>query len=71
MDEQYTAEQLAADKVYWQELADALGWKLLGFTYRWHGTFKNNITHGSDEACHLSGKQRDDIIRAIASAKGA
>lgn len=63
-------EQVAEDKAYWQELATALGWKLIGFTYHWHTTYVNNITHGSDESCHLSGKQRDDIMRALAAAKG-
>lgn len=63
-------EQMLLDKAYWQELADALGWKLIGFTYRWHATYVNNITQGSDESAHLSGKQRDDIMRALAAAKG-
>lgn len=63
-------EQVEADKAYWLELASALGWKLIGFTYRWHGTYVNVITTGSEEVCHLSGKQRDDILRALDAAKG-
>jgi hypothetical protein len=63
-------EQMLEDKAYWEALAFALGWKLLGFTYRWHATYLNHITQGSDDSVHLSGSQRDDIMRAIATAKG-
>jgi hypothetical protein len=56
-------KQIEEDLAYWQELADLLGWKVYGFT------FKNTASYqtGKDlwNTIQLTGGQRDDIVKAI------
>ena len=65
----YTKQQLAvieADKNYWEELADVLGWKLHGFTDRNTAGFytgRNGVYIGS--TLTLTGSERDTILSAI------
>ena len=65
----YTKQQLAvieADKNYWEELADVLGWKLHGFTDRNTACFytgRNGVYIGS--TLTLTGSERDTILSAI------
>lgn len=53
-------EQVLADAAYWHELADVLGWRLVGFTYRFGATFS-----AQDGTVNLTGPQRDAIMRVL------
>jgi len=59
--------QLQEELEYWQELETLLGWKLYGWT------FKNSASYDTGGLYHssvtLTGKQRDDIVRAIKNAE--
>lgn len=60
----YTPEELAqieADLAWWQEFADAIGWRLSGITLRRDALFYDS----SDRSVSVTGTQRDDIMRAI------
>lgn len=52
-------ERIEADAAYWNELADLLGWRLHGFTFRDHASFQ---TRGMSLAS-INGIERDDILR--------
>lgn len=58
-----------ADLAYWNELADALGWQVLGFTYRADATF----SAGDDTAnmtIIIDGWARDDILNNLKEKQG-
>ena len=54
-------ETLAADLVYWHELAELVGWQLQGWSYRETASY---VTQG-DEVLQLTGPQRDALVAAI------
>lgn len=58
---------MLADKAYWTELADKLGWRLLGWTYRKHATFATD-EDSYQHVLQITLRQRDDIARAILKA---
>ena len=58
-------ETTLADLDYWQGFGTALGWRLLGFTYRQGATF---VTR-SGETIQISGLQRDDIVNRLEKVK--
>lgn len=51
------------DFAYWQELADLLGWKVIGFTFKVSALYETGKEYNN--TISLWGKQRDDIVRAI------
>jgi hypothetical protein len=57
--------QIQADAAYWNELGDALGWKMYGFTAQLTASY---ITD-SISSVQLTGGQRDAIMNAINAAK--
>lgn len=54
---------LEGDLRYWTVLANYLGWRVLGFTYRYSASFITGEEGG--QLAVLNGKQRDDIVAAI------
>lgn len=59
--ERREAAQILADADYWRRIESALGWRLLGFSWRETATFET----GKYSSIVLKGHQRDDIINAI------
>jgi hypothetical protein len=57
--------QIQADAAYWNELGDALGWQMYGFTAQLTASY---ITD-SISSVQLTGSQRDDIMAAINAAR--
>lgn len=55
------------DRRYWEKLARSLGWRLFGFTDRFHATF---IT-GPNQTLSLSSHQRDAIVDRLQELSGA
>ena len=70
----YTKQQLAvieADKNYWEELADVLGWKLHGFTDRNTACFytgRNGVYIGSTLTLTGSERNKDSVRYSQSSA---
>jgi hypothetical protein len=58
---------LEEDLAYWNELANLLGWKVYGFTYKSSASFDTGGMYHS--TVQLTGYQRDDIVRAIRNAE--
>lgn len=59
-------EALDEALAYWNELADLVGWKLYGFTYKNSASFDTGgLYHNTIQ---LTANQRDDIVRAIKNA---
>jgi hypothetical protein len=70
----YTKKELAeieADHVYWDELGDAVGWKLSGFTGRRHAGFHTGRQQIELPGFSITGAERDAIMNAIKKAKQA
>lgn len=57
-----------ADRDYWNELAAALGWVLYGWTDRREAQFFTGTVPQNTPLEHVSGKMRDDILKAIQTA---
>jgi hypothetical protein len=52
------------ERKYWQELADLLGWKLYGWSYKDECTYRNK----RGWTVEIRGEERDDIVNAIRNA---
>lgn len=57
---------LLAERDYWLELEEALGWTLYGWTYRQRASFITPGQYaGGTDTIQLTGRQRDDILKAL------
>lgn len=56
-------KEIEDDLAYWQELADLLGWQVVGFTFKNSALFETSKVYNI--SLTLRGGQRDDIVRAI------
>lgn len=54
-------DEILADVAYWQELEKALGWRLIGFTFRETATFIDNF----DDDIHLTANQKNDLMNHL------
>lgn len=68
----YTKKELAqitADRDYWDEFGNAVGWKLSGFTNRRHAGFNTGRQQIELPGFSITGSERDSIMAAIEKAK--
>jgi hypothetical protein len=64
----YTKKELAeitADRKYWEEFGDAIGWKLSGWTGRRHAGFLTGRRQIELPSFSITGAERDAIMAAI------
>lgn len=70
-----TKEEIAeilADKAYWEEFGNAIGWRLTGWTLRRHAGFLTGRKQIELGAFSITGAERDAIMAVIQAAqKGA
>jgi hypothetical protein len=69
----YTKREIAeieSDGNYWHEFCDAVGWKLVGFTYRDHAGINTGSQMPYRGGFSITGKERYDIMAAIERARG-
>jgi hypothetical protein len=55
------SDEINNDRQYWEVLAEYLGWRLSGYTYKQSAIFFDADNHPAT----LTGSQRDDIVRVI------
>jgi hypothetical protein len=64
----YTKKELAeiiADKAYWNEFGDTIGWTLTGWTGRRHAGFNTGRKQIELPGFSITGAERDAIMAAI------
>jgi hypothetical protein len=54
-------EDLEAELVYWRELADLVGWRVQGWSFRKTASYLTE----EDQVLQLTGAQRDALVTAI------
>jgi hypothetical protein len=64
-------DEITADKKYWEEFGDAIGWKLNGWTGRRHAGFNTGRQQIELPGFSITGSERDAIMLAINKAKAA
>jgi hypothetical protein len=65
-DDMVTAkDKVKEDMLYWQELADLVGWKLTGFSFRNTASYTTSGSNPDNRGLQITGPQRDDIVSAI------
>ena len=59
--------EATGDRDYWNEFGELLGWRLWGWSYRSGASFFTE--RNSTIVLRITGQQRDQIMRAIESAR--
>lgn len=62
------AKLAIADSRYWEKLSKALGWRLIGFTFRVTASFDTDPGHIYSQTLQVNATQRDSILNAISAA---
>jgi hypothetical protein len=61
-------KQTIADAAYWEKLSKALGWRLIGFTFRRTALFDTDPGHIYCRTLSVNATIRDSILNAISAA---